>query len=118
MKNFKLKLIALVLVVTSLVLVGCGTPNNGGNTEAPAFDAAAAVAGILGTLTNTLLVLGGIYIFFGNEYYAMAVADSSQTLLVFLGTVILTNGLPEAVIGGIAGSAIAVPVKKAVKKYM
>lgn len=80
--------------------------------------AAAAVAGILGTLTNTLLVLGGIYIFFGNEYYAMAVADSSQTLLAFLGMVILTNGLPEAVIGGIAGSAIAVPVKKAVKKYM
>ena len=33
MKNFKLKLIALVLVVTSLVLVGCGTPNNGGNTD-------------------------------------------------------------------------------------
>lgn len=80
--------------------------------------AAAAVAGVAGTLTNTLLVLGGIYVFFGNEYYAMAVTDSSQTLLSFLGTVVLTNGLPEAVIGGIAASAIAVPVKKAVSKYM
>ncbi len=79
---------------------------------------AAAVAGVAGTLTNTLLVLGGIYIFFGSEYYAMAVTDSSQTLLAFLGMVILTNGLPEAVIGGIAASAIAVPVKKAVSKYM
>ncbi len=80
--------------------------------------AAATVAGIAGTLTNTLLVLGGIYIFFGTEYYSMAVADGSQTLLAFLGTVVLTNGLPEAVIGGIAASAIAVPVKKAVSKYM
>ena len=79
---------------------------------------AATVAGVAGTLTNTLLVLGGIYIFFGAEYYSMAVADSSQTLLAFLGMVILTNGLPEAAIGGIAASAIAVPVKKAIKKYM
>lgn len=79
---------------------------------------AATVAGVAGTLTNTLLVLGGIYIFFGNEYYSMAVADGSQTLLAFLGMVVLTNGLPEAVIGGIAASAIAVPVKKAVGKYM
>lgn len=79
---------------------------------------AATIAGVAGTLTNTLLVLGGIYIFFGAEYYSMAVADSSQTLLAFLGMVILTNGLPEAAIGGIAASAIAVPVKKAIKKYM
>lgn len=78
----------------------------------------ATIAGIAGTLTNTLLVLGGIYLFFGNEYYAMAVADGSQTLLAFLGMVVLTNGLPEAAIGGIAASAIAVPVKKAVGKYM
>ncbi len=80
--------------------------------------AAATIAGVAGTLTNTLLVLGGIYIFFGTEYYSMAVADSSQTLLAFLGMVILTNGLPEAAIGGIAASAIGVPVKKAIKKYM
>ena len=79
---------------------------------------AATIAGVAGTLTNTLLVLGGIYIFFGTEYYSMAVADSSQTLLAFLGMVILTNGLPEAAIGGIAASAIGVPVKKAIKKYM
>ena len=79
---------------------------------------AAPIAGVAGTLTNTLLVLGGIYIFFGTEYYSMAVADSSQTLLDFLGMVILTNGLPEAAIGGIAASAIGIPVKKAIKKYM
>ena len=79
---------------------------------------AATIAGVAGTLTNTLLVLGGIYIFFGTEYYSMAVADSSQTLLDFLGMVILTNGLPEAAIGGIAASAIGIPVKKAIKKYM
>ncbi len=78
----------------------------------------ATIAGVAGTLTNTLLVLGGIYLFFGNEYYAMAVADSSQTLLAFLGMVVLTNGLPEAFIGGVAASAIAVPVKKAAEKYM
>lgn len=101
----------LIGVVTALVMKGL--------TKAVKNEfAAAAVAGVAGTLTNTLLVLGGIYIFFGSEYYAMAVTDSSQTLLSFLGMVVLTNGLPEAVIGGIAASAIAVPVKKAVSKYM
>lgn len=81
--------------------------------------AAAAAAGLFGTLTNTFLVLLGIYIFFGQEYYSMAVTDSSQTLLAFLGLVVLTNGLPEAAIGAAAASAIGVPVKKAVsKRYM
>ncbi len=81
--------------------------------------AAAAIAGVLGTLTNTFLVLLGIYVFFGQEYYSMAVSDGSQTLLAFLGMVVLTNGLPEAVIGGAAASAVAVPVKRAVsKKYL
>ncbi|MCD7774397.1 MAG: ECF transporter S component [Clostridiales bacterium] len=80
--------------------------------------AAAAIAGVCGTLTNTLLVLLGIYVFFGNEYYALA-SDGSRTLLAFLGVVVLTNGLPEAVIGGVAASAIAVPVKRAVgKRYL
>ena len=101
----------LIGVVTALVMKGCSKIIKNQFVSA-------AVAGVAGTLTNTLLVLGGIYVFFGNEYYSMAVAGSSQTLLAFLGTVILTNGLPEAVIGGIAASAIAVPVKKAVAKYM
>lgn len=78
--------------------------------------ASAAVAGVLGSLTNTVLVLLGIYIFFGEEYYSLAVTDPSQTLLGFLGLVVLTNGLPEAVIGGVAASAIAVPVKRITKK--
>ncbi len=79
----------------------------------------ASVAGVCGTLTNTLLVLLGIYTFFGQEYYSLAVSDGSQTLLAFLGMVVLTNGLPEAVIGGIAASAIGVPVRNVVtKRYM
>ncbi len=101
----------LIGVVTALVMSGLT------KLKVNKF-VSATIAGVAGTLTNTLLVLGGIYLFFGNEYYAMAVADSSQTLLAFLGMVVLTNGLPEAVIGGVAASAIAVPVKKAVEKYM
>ena len=101
----------LIGVVTALVM-------NGLTKLLKSKFIAATIAGIAGTLTNTFLVLGGIYLFFGTEYYSMAVADSSQTLLAFLGMVVLTNGLPEAVIGGIAASAIGVPVKKAVKKYM
>lgn len=100
----------LIGVVTALIFRGLSKL-----TKEPV---AAVVAGIAGTMTNTILVLGGIYIFFGSEYYSMAVSDGSQTLLAFLGTVVLTNGLPEAVIGGIAASAIAVPVKKVVSKYM
>ena len=69
-----------------------------------------AVSGVLGSLTNTVLVLGGIYLFFGQDY-ANVVGLAYNLLLGAIGMVVLTNGIPEAVISGIAAYAVCRAVK-------
>lgn len=70
-----------------------------------------AISGVLGSMTNTLLVLGGIYLFFGRPY-AEAFEMSFNLLLGAIGMIVLTSGVPEAVIGGILGYAVGSPLKK------
>ena len=60
MKNFKIKLITVFLVIATLVLVGCNNNNNNnnnngntGNTETP-FDAASVVAGFENKVNTTV----------------------------------------------------------------
>lgn len=74
-------------------------------------------AGVAGSLTNTILVLSGIFFFFGKEYLAAA-TDGSRALSAVLALTVLTNGVPEAVLGGLAGTFIARPVKKMIRRYM
>ncbi len=75
----------------------------------------AGVAGIVGSLTNTILVLGGIALFFGQQYL-QATDSIGKSLYAILGLTVLTNGLPEALIGGVAAAFIAVPVKRIIGK--
>lgn len=70
---------------------------------------------IFGSMTNTLLVLGGIFLFFGHDY-ASLVGLQYNLLLGAIGTVILTNGIPEAIIAWIAAIAVCLPVKKILKQ--
>ncbi|MGM9899791.1 MAG: ECF transporter S component [Bacilli bacterium] len=70
-----------------------------------------AVAGILGSLTNTFLVLFGTYILWGKQYAALCGMDFSillTTILVIVGT----NGLFEAAVGGILSVSICTPLNK------
>ncbi len=69
------------------------------------------LSGILASLTNTFLVLGGIYVFFGPSY-AAAIGKSFDLLLGLIGLTVLTSGIPEAVIGGVAAYAICYPIRK------
>ncbi|MEG1244477.1 MAG: ECF transporter S component, partial [Oscillospiraceae bacterium] len=78
------------------------------------FGAICTLSGVLGSLTNTILVLGGIYLFFGKNY-ATANGMAYELLLGAIGTVILTNGLLEAVLGGVFGGAIS-PLKDRLNK--
>lgn len=73
------------------------------------------LSGVLGSLTNTLLVMGGIYLFFG-EPYAAAMGVSYALLLGVIGTTIATNGILEAVIGGVACYAICRPIRRYILK--
>jgi len=76
---------------------------------------AAAVGGVLGSLANTFLVLGGIWLFFGKNY-AEAAGFAYDTILAVIGATVLASGLPEAAIGGFLAAAVAVPVRRAVFK--
>ncbi len=78
--------------------------------------AAYSVSGALGSLINTFLVLGGIYLFFGSGY-AAALGQNLGALPVILGLTVLTNGLPEALLGAVAAYAVGYPVRKHMAHY-
>ena len=67
--------------------------------------AALAVAGVSGALTNTLLVMIFIYLFF-TESYAAANNVAPTALYTFIIGIIGTNGVPEAIVSGILTAAI------------
>jgi len=69
------------------------------------------LSGVLGSLANTFGVLGGIYVFFGHDY-ATVLGKSFNLLLGLIGLTILTSGVPEAVIGGVAAFAVCRPIRK------
>ena len=59
-----------------------------------------ATAGIIGSLTNTILVMGGIYIFFGQQYAAAKEVAFEALFGVIIG-IIGMNGIPEAIVAAI-----------------
>lgn len=71
------------------------------------------VSAMMGSLTNTILVLGGIYLIFGSQY-ASSIGQSYQQLLPYFLGIIMTNGVLEA----ITGTIIAVAVTKILLHYI
>ncbi|PHV72285.1 ECF transporter S component [Sporanaerobium hydrogeniformans] len=67
------------------------------------------LAGLLGSLTNTLLVMGGIYLFFGQSY-AMARSIPYETLLGVIIGIIGTNGVVEAIVAALLTLLVAKPL--------
>ena len=63
------------------------------------------VAGVAGSMTNTILVMGGIYVFFGAAYAAAREIDFSALFGVIMG-VIGINGVPEAILAGVLTMAV------------
>lgn len=74
-----------------------------------------AITAGVGSLTNTVLVLGSIY-FFASEVYANALGISQTALLSALGTVVVTNGLIEVVASIIILPLIAIALEKVLKR--
>ena len=69
-------------------------------------------AGIAGSLTNTILVMGGIYLFFGESYAAAKGIAFSALFGVIMG-VIGVNGVLEAVVAAVLTLALGRPLVKA-----
>ena len=75
------------------------------------------IAGALtGTITNTVLVLGGIYLFFGAQY-AQVAGVAYQALLGVLFGVVTTNGIAEAILGAICCLVVCKAVAPATRKF-
>lgn len=66
-------------------------------------------AAILGSLTNTILVLGQIYLFYQSKSQILYQIDT-KALLPYLLTVIGTNGVPEAIAAAIIAPMISEPL--------
>ncbi|MBQ3086229.1 MAG: ECF transporter S component [Clostridia bacterium] len=116
--EFKGNFWSLVICFVPRILIGIVTyciANALSKTKLPQ-SISFGLAGLLGSLTNTLLVLGGVWLFFGTEYFSLVDDGSGKTLPIILGMTVLTNGIPEAVIGALSGALIALPVKKATEK--
>jgi uncharacterized membrane protein len=63
------------------------------------------IAGIAGSVTNTFLVMNGIYLIF-RDSYAAALKIPTDTVYQVILAVIFTNGIPEALVAGIVVSAL------------
>ncbi|WP_063698123.1 ECF transporter S component [Pediococcus inopinatus] len=72
------------------------------------------ISGIAGSLTNTVLVLGGIALFFGNGSTILH-AINFQALTPYISLVAGTNGIPEAIAAAILVPLISAPLLKYTK---
>ena len=75
---------------------------------------ALAAAGVAGSLTNTLLVMNLIYLFFGKEYGLAARGVTKGVYSIIIG-IICINGIPEAIVAGILTVAVTQALLKVMK---
>lgn len=73
------------------------------------------VAAVMGSLTNTILVLGFIALFYGTEYASALNVDPSNLLKVLAG-IVATNGIGEAVAAGLIAPFVAKALMKVRRK--
>lgn len=69
------------------------------------------VAGVVGSFTNTFLVMGSIYVLYKDAYAAAQGLDAS-TLLKVIGGIIGFNGAIEAILSGVIVSGVAIVLNK------
>ena len=72
------------------------------------------VAGVLGSLTNTIGVMGLIYVIYADKYMqAIGQAGNAGKYILLI---CATNGIPEAIVAGILVAAVAVVMIRKSKK--
>nr|WP_290459808.1 ECF transporter S component [Romboutsia ilealis] len=69
------------------------------------------ITGVIGSLVNTAGVLGMIYTLYGARY-AEALGESASAAKTLILTLVATNGIPEAIVGGFVVSAVCVVFNK------
>ena len=69
------------------------------------------ITGMVGSLVNTIGVLSMVYILYGAKF-AEALGKNASAAKTLIFTIVTTNGIPEAIVGGFVVSAVAVILKK------
>lgn len=72
------------------------------------------VTGMVGSLVNTIGVLSMVYILYGARF-AEALGKNASAAKTLIFTIVTTNGIPEAIVGGLVVSAVVVILKKSKK---
>lgn len=101
-------LASLVICFVPRILIGfvSATVFNALNKKNGGVAKAAVAAGVAGSLTNTVLVLTGILLFFAQPYSQLG----GKVIWALLGTSVLVNGIPEAIVTPILTAAVVVPL--------
>jgi len=68
-----------------------------------------AICGVIGSLTNTLLVMHLIFVFFKDSYAEVRGVAADAVYSIILG-IIAANGIPEAIVAGIITVAVCAAV--------
>ena len=71
----------------------------------------AAATAIVGTLTNTIGVLGMIYMLYGAQFAAALGQDQGKAAALILG-IATTNGIPEVIVAVIVVTAVTAALKR------
>lgn len=120
MKNHKTQYMAFMAMFLAIEIALVLTPLGYiqlGIISATTMHIPVIIAGALtGTITNTVLVLGGIYLFFGAQY-AQVAGVAYQALLGVLFGVVTTNGIAEAILGAICCLVVCKAVAPATRKF-
>ena len=74
--------------------------------------AGVTVSAVVGAFTNTILVMGMIYLFFKEPYAAANNISADAVLSVILG-IVGTNGIPEAVAAAVITTPVCIALEKA-----
>lgn len=71
-----------------------------------------AICGAVGAMTNTILVMGSIYVFFKDAFAGIKGIAVNEVLNVITG-IVLVNGMPEALVAAVITPFICLAVLKA-----
>lgn len=98
-----------IIMVLILLIISIGLFFYARKTDA--VDLPIALGAFLGSMTNTILVLGGIYLLYAEKYVAALNIPLANAKSAILGLSI-TSGIPEAILSVIITTAVVKAVKK------
>ena len=98
------KVFSIIFLIISLVMLYLSVKNKKANF-------AIAVSSFMGTLTNSGLVLGLIYLFYAQKY-AEAIGISPNLASKTIFSAFITNAIPEAIVAILVASAVVTSFSK------